>query len=139
VYQDDVVRLFWDTRSRYHVALWRGVAVGETLRTAAHACLSASRERPSRSWLADITDFAVLDPDDEKWITDEFYPLLARNGVRRVAYVLPVEAVTALSLRRMNTTYGEKGSILFDYCCTRAEAVRALASCGAESLARSGQ
>lgn len=129
VYQDDVVQLFWDMSSRYHVALWRGVAVGEKLRTAAHACLSASRERPSRRWLADTTEFAVIDAEDQRWITEEFYPLLARNGVRRVAYVLPAAALTEMTLRRMNASYGAKGSIAFDYCATRAEAVRALETC----------
>lgn len=128
VYQDDAVRLFWDTSARYHIAEWRGLAKGEKLRTAAHACLTASRERKSTLWLADVTEFALIDLEDQTWIATEFYPLLARNGVRHVAFVIPAHAPSDPSVRRTNASYAENGRIRFHYYVTRAEAVRAFAA-----------
>jgi hypothetical protein len=128
VYQDDAVRLFWDTSARYHIAEWRGLAVGEKLRTAAHACLTASRERTSTMWLADVSDFAMVDLEDQVWIATEFYPLLARNGVRHVAFVIPAQAPSSTSVRRTNASYAEKGRIRFQYFATRAEAIRAFSA-----------
>jgi hypothetical protein len=126
VYQDDVVKLFWDASARYHVSEWRGVAPSEKLRTAAHACLTASRERASTVWLADIEDLSVANLDDQTWIATEFYPLLARNGVRQVAIVTPAKAAADESVRRVNATYARQGCIRFEYCATRADAIRAL-------------
>ena len=126
VYQDAAVRLFWDASARCHIAEWRGFPKGERLRTAAHACLSASRERPSAIWLADVADFAAVDDEDQHWIATEFYPLLARNGVRRVAFVIPANAPAETSVVRTNAAYAERGCIRFEYWPTRAEAIRSL-------------
>lgn len=128
VYQDDVLRLFWDRQARYHISEWRGAARGEQLRTAAHACLTASRERQSSQWLADVTAFTEVDPPDLQWIAREYYPLLARNGVRRVVYALPAPAAPRASLRQIPGACGDGAAIAFEYCDSREAAVRLLES-----------
>jgi hypothetical protein len=128
VFEDDVLKLFWDTRAGYHIAEWHGFAKGDRLRNPAHACVYASRERRSNCWLADISDFSVVDLDDQQWIVDYFYPLLAENGLRYMGVVMPVRLVAQLSARRVNTAYGAKGSIVFEYHATRSAAARWLAT-----------
>jgi len=127
VYEDDVLKLFWDTEARYHIAEWHGFAKAERLRNPAHACVYASRERPSSCWLADIADFSVVDLDDQQWIVEHFYPRLAENGLRYMGVVLPVRVVAQLSARRVNTAYGAHGSIEFEYHATRSATARWLA------------
>jgi hypothetical protein len=128
VYQDEVLKLFWDRDARYHISEWHGEACGERLRTAAHACLTASRERPATVWLTDVTAFTEIDPSDLQWIAREYYPLLARNGVRRLVYALPAHAGARTSLRQMPVACGDDVPIAFDYCDSRAAAVRCLES-----------
>ncbi len=122
VYEDDVLRLFWDTRTGYHIAEWHGFAKAERLRNAAHACVYAARERRSSRWLADIADFSVVGPDDQEWIVSDFYPRLAESGLRFMGVVMPVRAVAQLSARRVNSAYCASGSIVFEYHGTRAAA-----------------
>ena len=124
IYEDDVLKLFWDTQAGYHIAEWHGFARAERLRNAAHACVYASSERRASCWLADIADFSVVDLDDQQWIVEEFYPRLAEHGLRYMGVVMPVRAVAQLSARRVNTAYGEKGSIEFEYHATRSAAAR---------------
>jgi hypothetical protein len=128
VYQDEVLKLFWDREARYHISEWRCSASGEQLRTAAHACLTASRERPSSLWLADLTAFTAIDSPDLQWIASEYYPLLARNGVRRLVYVLPEPPQPRASLRQMPTACGHGVTIEFEYCDSREAAIRRLES-----------
>jgi hypothetical protein len=122
VYEDEILKLFWDTQARYHIAEWHGAVKGDKLRTAAYACVNASRTRPSDRWLADATDIGILDSADQTWMVDDFYPRLARNGVQRVAFVVPEKTLVHIPVRRMNKAFGEKGSIEFQYHSTRAEA-----------------
>ncbi|HTO56083.1 MAG TPA: hypothetical protein VMR50_22060 [Myxococcota bacterium] len=128
VYQDDVLALFWDREARYHVSDWRCAARAEKLRTAAHACLTASRERPSSHWLADCTRMVEIDPPDLQWISSQYYPLLSRNGVRRIAYVMPPQQRAQAALRTLPKACGERARIAFEFCDSRAEAVRRLAA-----------
>jgi hypothetical protein len=128
VYQDDVLDLFWDAEARYHISDWRAAARAEKLRTAAHACLSASRERPSTLWLADCTRIGDVDPPDLEWIAHQYYPLLYRNGVRRLVFVVPARSQTEGALRQIPDACGDRVRITFEYCDSRADAVRRLAS-----------
>ena len=128
VYQDEVLKLFWDRDARYHISEWHSEARGERLRTAAHACLSASRERPSTVWLADVTVFTEIDPSDLQWIGHEYYPLLARNGVRRLVYALPASEGARTALRQVPAACGDGVPITFEYCDSRATAVRRIES-----------
>ena len=123
VYEDEVLKLFWDTEARYHIAEWHGSMVkGDKLRTAAYACVNASRTRPSSKWLADASDVGGLDGADQNWMVDDFYPRLARNGVRHVAFIVPEKTLVHIPVRRMNKAFGEKGTIEFQYHSTRADA-----------------
>lgn len=128
VYQDEVLNLFWDRDARYHISEWHGEARGERLRTAAHACLSASRERPSSVWLTDVTAFPVIDPLDLLWIAREYYPLLARNGVRRLVFALPGSRAERATVLQIPSACGDDVSIEFEYCESRALAVRRIES-----------
>ena len=122
VYEDEILKLFWDTQARYHIAEWRGAVKGEKLRTSAYACVTASRTRPSTRWLADLSDHGAPDGSDQQWIVDDFYPRLARNGVRFVAFVVPEKTLLGIHVRRMSKAFGDKASIEFQYQSTRAEA-----------------
>jgi hypothetical protein len=127
VYEDDVLKLFWDTRAGYHIAEWHGFAKAERLRNASHACVYASRERRCSRWLADLADSAVVDVDDQHWLVERFYPLLAENGLRHMAVVLPVDPVAQLSARKVSAAYAATGAIEFAYHAARAESARWLA------------
>ena len=117
VYEDELLKLFWDTQACYHIAEWQGAMKSDKLRTAAYACVNASRTRPASKWLADASQIGMLERDDQQWMVEDFYPRLARNGVRHVAFV----TLMLLPVRHMNKAF-EKGSIEFQYHQTRADA-----------------
>ena len=123
VYEDEILKLYWDTTARYHIADWHGAVKGDKLRTSAYACVNASRTRPSSLWLADMTHVGPTDNADQQWLVDDFYPRLARNGVKYVAFVVPEKTLLNIHVRRMSKAFGEKGSIEFQYDSTRAAAV----------------
>jgi hypothetical protein len=128
VYEDDILKLFWDTQARYHIAEWHGQVKGEKLRTSAYACVNASRTRPSNRWIADLSNHGAPDGSDQQWIVDDFYPRLARNGVRFVAFVVPEKTLLGIHVRRMSKSFSDKSSLEFQYHATRAEAAAWLAT-----------
>ncbi|MFI5317203.1 MAG: hypothetical protein ACHQ6T_15995 [Myxococcota bacterium] len=123
VYEDEILKLFWDTHLRYHIAEWHGAVKGDKLKTAAYACVNASRTRPSARWLADATNVGTPDPADQQWMVDDFYPRLARNGVQWVAFVVPEKTLLHIHVKRLNKAFGDKGAIEFHYHSTRADAI----------------
>ena len=130
VYEDDLLKLFWDTRAGHHVAEWSGRADGQKLRSAAYACVNASRAKPASSWLADVSRAEPIAPVDQTWLVEDFYPRLARNGVRKVAFVMAASALAQVPVKRMNAAYGDKIAIEFGYHGSREAAAAWLAAQG---------
>jgi hypothetical protein len=128
VYEDEILKLYWDTQAQYHIAEWLGAVKGDKLKNGSYACLNASKTRPSKGWLADTTRMNTLAPDDYASIVEDFYPRLARSGVRYVAFVVPEKTLVHIPVRRMNKAYGDKGQIEFEYHGTRQAAADWLAS-----------
>jgi hypothetical protein len=128
VYEDEILKLFWDTNARYHIAEWHGNVKGDKLRTSAYACVNASRTRPSTKWIAEMTEVGQTDAADQQWLVDDFYPRLSRNGVKHVAFVVPKENLLHIQVRRMSKAFEGKNSIEFQYHASRAEAAAWLGS-----------
>ena len=122
IYEDDLLKLFWDTRARYHIAEWQGPMDSQKLKTAAYACVNSSRTRPSARWMADVSRVVLSESADQAWLVEEFYPRLARNGVRFVAFVVADSTLAQIPVKRMNSAYGDKGSIEFAYHSSRTAA-----------------
>jgi hypothetical protein len=127
VYDDELLKLFWDSRSRYHIAEWQGPMESQKLKTAAYACVNSSRTRQSPRWMADVSRVVLNESTaDQKWLVDEFYPRLARNGVRYVAFVVAASSMHQIPVKRMNSAF-DAGTIEFAYHASRTAAATWLA------------
>jgi len=127
VYEDDVLRVYWNERGKYFLSDWLGVfRKGATLRRAYQACIEQARARRPSVWLADTTKIPVLDPVDAKWVAEWFLPEFARAGVRYMAGVSPQAAVSRMSTKR--ATEGHESVLEISTHATRAEAEAAIAT-----------
>ena len=76
---------------------------------------------------AALRELRPLALPDFGWIVDDFYPRLARNGVRYVAFVVGEKTLLGIHVRRLSKSF-DKGSLEFQYHATRAEAAAWLAT-----------
>src|SRR5262245_12598746 len=101
VYQDELVRIYWNEEREYFLSDWQGVfRKGEPLRRAYQACIDAARTRPGAPWLADASKFAVIDNSDIDWIESVFWPEFIQAGARYEAAVAPEKTVSKMSATR---------------------------------------
>lgn len=129
VYEDDLLRVYWNEQGRYFLSEWLGVfRKGAQLRRAYQACVQAARARRPSVWLADTSKIQVLDPVDAKWVADWFWPEFARAGVMYMAGVSPAKAVSKMSVSRATEGLVESGSLEISVHASRAEAEAAIAA-----------
>ena len=129
VYEDDLLRVYWNERGCYFLSDWLGVfRKGAQLRRAYQACVEAAKARRPSVWLADTSKFPVLDPVDAKWVAEWFWPEFARAGVRYMAGVSPQKVVSKMSVSRATEGLAESGSMEISVHTTRAEAEVAIAA-----------
>jgi hypothetical protein len=127
VYQDQLVRIYWNEEHSYYLSEWQPVfRKGEELRRAYQACIDAAKARPGALWLADASKFSVLDPEDVKWIESWFWPEFRRVGAVYEAAVPPQKEASKMSASRSVAKILKGGSFEISIHPTRAEAEKAL-------------
>ena len=127
VYEDDVLRIYWNSEHEYYLSDWRPVfRKGADLRKAYQACIDAAKKRPGALWLADASQFAVIDPADIQWIEASFWPAFIRAGAIYEAAVMPKKEVSKMSANRSVEKMLKQGNFEISLHETRAEAERAL-------------
>jgi hypothetical protein len=98
LFQDDALHVYWHQEHGYFLADWQSVfRKGEALKRCYQACLDLAKTRRGAPWLADVSKVAVLDQDDQKWISDWFFPEFVRAGVRYQAAVSATKEVGRIS------------------------------------------
>ena len=129
VYEDDMLRIYWNEQGRHFLADWLGVfRKGDPLRRAYQACVEQARARQPSVWLADISKLQVLDPADAQWVADCFLPEFTRAGVRYMAGVSPQKAVSKMSVGRATTSLVNLNGLETSTHANRAEAEAAIAA-----------
>jgi len=127
VYQDDMVRIYWNEEHEYFLSDWQGVfRKGDQLKRAYQACVDAARTRPGALWLADASKFAVIDAADVSWVENWFWPEFVRAGAVYEAAVSPEKAVSKMSAGRSVQKVLKSGRFEISVHASRAEAEAAL-------------
>src|SRR5262249_25669386 len=121
-YEDELVRISWNLEHEYYLAEWKpAFRKGEPLRRAYQACVDAAFKRTGALWLADASDFSVLDPVDIEWVDRVFWPAFVRAGATYQASVPPKKEVSKLTARRSLTNLRKSGRFEMSLHATRAE------------------
>lgn len=127
VYEDDILRIYWHDQHEYYLSDWQPVfRKGSKLKRAYQACVDAAKARPGAVWLADASKFAVLDPEDAKWVSDWFWPEFVRAGVRYQAAVQPQKEIGRMSASRATEKLAASGAMEISIHATREEAEAAI-------------
>jgi hypothetical protein len=77
-----------DRRAKCVLAEWKGFATSVELRAGNTNVLEAVRETHAAFLIIDAWRSEGVTPVDQLWIRDEFSPLLAKAGIRRLAMVV---------------------------------------------------
>lgn len=127
VYQDELVRIYWNETHQYFLSDWQGVfRKGDELRRAYQACVDAARTRPGAPWLADASKFAVIDSADIAWVESWFWPEFVKAGAVYEAAVAPEKTVSKMSASRSVEKVLKSGRFQITVHATRADAEAAL-------------
>jgi hypothetical protein len=101
VHQDDALHIHWHEDHGYVLADWQpAFRKGEVLKRSYQACIDAARKYRGAPWLADVSRAAVLDPADQKWISEWFWPEFSKAGVPHQAVVQPHREVGKMSAQK---------------------------------------
>ncbi|WP_336764572.1 hypothetical protein [Paenibacillus sp. USHLN196] len=80
---------------------WKSFAQGEQYRTPLNKLLELAVQKRSNKALYDSRHLAVISPDDQEWVAQEWYPRSLEAGLKYSALLVPHKAIAKSSANRM--------------------------------------
>jgi hypothetical protein len=80
---------------------WTGFAASQNYKNGMNTGLEKVKEKKVTKWLANMTDMAVITPDDQKWTNEDWFPRLLEAGIRTAAVVMSKDIFNQLAVKKI--------------------------------------
>ncbi|WP_339179218.1 hypothetical protein [Paenibacillus sp. FSL R5-0701] len=100
-YDSPQATVSWNEDNKVVVLQWMSFARGEQYRTPLNKLLELAVQKRSDKALYDSRHLAVISPDDQEWVAQEWYPRSLEAGLKYSALLVPHKAIAKSSANRM--------------------------------------
>jgi hypothetical protein len=99
--QDEYVTVRMDTAEKLISLKWTGYAPSREFRAILEDARMNVALHDAHRWLADLRGMNAILRQDEQWTVDEWFPLLARTGLKRMAILMSSDYFNQMSVDRI--------------------------------------
>lgn len=104
LYQKPYLTIELDEKLQCLIQNWKGFATSEQFREGINQSVKFFQEKKNINKLISNTkDFAVVKKDDTDWVANSATPLMVQNGLKYMAFVLPTNVFTQVSVNNFKS------------------------------------
>ncbi len=108
LYQKPYLTIELDEKLQCLIQNWKGFATSEQFREGITQSVKFFQEKKNINKLISNTkDFAVVKKDDTDWVANTATPLMVQNGLKYMAFVLPTNVFTQVSVNNFKSKADE--------------------------------
>lgn len=112
VFDSPNAKIEYDESKKRLTQTWDGFASSEVFRLAIDATVSFVKTKPVKTILSDTLNQKVVKPDDTEYAS-KVMPQLFGSGVKAMAFVMPQNVLTQMSLKGFAKNMGNDGLNFF--------------------------
>lgn len=90
IHRDDVYNCVWME--------WKKFVKGPGYRNGLDKGLELAISMNTTRWLADLRKMNVVDPDDQSWSNDNWFPRALKGGIENIAIIMPQDVFAKMSV-----------------------------------------
>ena len=80
-FDEKFLQIYYDETVPCVTMQWKDFATSEEFKIGLNKGLDLLMEQNTENWLADLRKMDVIDPDDEKWSNEDWFPRALAGGV----------------------------------------------------------
>lgn len=100
-YDSSQATVTWNEENKVVVLQWKSFAKGEQYRIPLNKVLELAVQKRTNKALYDSRHLAVISPDDQEWVAQEWYLRSMEAGITYSALIVPHKAIAKSSANRM--------------------------------------
>jgi hypothetical protein len=102
-----------DDKLKCIIQHWKGFASSESFRQGIEKSIALFKDKSLDKILSNTRDFGMVKKEDTEWVNSYSMPLLLQNGLRYIAFVVPANVFSQISVE--NFKKGSKDSVEIRY------------------------
>lgn len=96
-YEDKLVRVFYYEEFDTGLGTWKGNGIGKAYQDSMSAIKDLIKEKKITRWVAEISNFGVVSPENKEWVNTVWFPEVIAAGLQRMAVVVPKDIFGKMS------------------------------------------
>ena len=98
VYENQNIVIERDDNIKCLIQNWRGFASSERFREGINKTVELFKDKKLNKILSNTKDFGMVRKEDTDWVGTNAMPLLAQNGLKQIAFVVPKNVFSQMSV-----------------------------------------
>ena len=104
---EDYLKISYDEDAACVIMQWKSFATSEEFRYGLNEGLKLIQQKNASNWLADLRKMEAIDPEDEQWSNENWFPRALQTGINRMALVPSEDVFNSISVENiMNSVAG---------------------------------
>lgn len=106
-FDENYLKISYDADADCVIMQWKAFATSEEFRHGLNEGLKLIQQKNSPNWLADLRKMEAIDPEDEQWSNEDWFPRALQAGIKRMALVPSEDIFNSISVENiMNSVAG---------------------------------
>lgn len=111
-YDKNFLEISFDEKIPCVIMEWKEYATSEEFREGLDKGLELLKKQNTGNWLADLRKMDVIDPDDEKWSNEDWFPRALQEGVKKMALIPSEDVFNAMSVENIMNEVSGTGLVI---------------------------
>jgi hypothetical protein len=103
LYEKTYITLEYDEKLNCLTQHWKGFATSEQFREGINQSVLYFQDKKINKLISDTKDFAVVKKDDTDWVASYATPIMVKNGLKYMAFILPTNVFTQVSVNNFKS------------------------------------
>ncbi len=106
------IQISYDEKVPCVIMQWKDFATSTEFKLGLNKGLELLMEKKTGNWLADLRKMDVIDPDDEQWSNEDWFPRAIAGGVKKMALIPSEDIFNKLSVENIMNEVAGTGLII---------------------------
>lgn len=106
-FDESFLKISYNAEADCVIMEWKSFATSEEFRQGLNEGLKLIQQQQAANWLADLRKMEAIDPEDEQWSNEDWFPRALQAGIKRMAIVPSEDIFNSISVENiMNAIAG---------------------------------
>ncbi|MFP4092757.1 MAG: STAS/SEC14 domain-containing protein [Cyclobacteriaceae bacterium] len=98
---ENYLKISYDADAACVIMQWKSFATSEEFRHGLNEGLKLIQQKKATNWMADMRKMEAIDPEDEQWSNENWFPRALQAGINRMALVPSEDIFNSISVENI--------------------------------------